>query len=517
MYRNTSHGNLHFSHCVPWSQHWNPKGSSGSRSRCSSRSRQSYPVKEVWDWGWHQGNDAEHSFRAGSSSRCRSGSPGHGAANRTSLQELADSLLSCCAAGSLPRLRALLTRAGVGGEVAIQKIFTFARERGTQHTPLHLLARKGDVQMCALLLSADCSLLHAQDATGAAPLSTAIMHGHIQVARLLLSAGARPDHADRKGRNAFHAACCHGDTNFLAMLLDDMPGLVASLDAQRRNGLCYVFGNRDHTRQSQVLALLLRRACDANNVDHLGLTPLFYATESGNAAAAGLLFKYAEQPSIPNPRALPRQASMPFADFEKYSGVAPSRAGAQCEGDGVWGQGEPAGVSPRACGGDACRDAMQDHLEQRRLQGIAEMTARRQAAMLQTYSETDEKPRQQREARAERKLSAGDDSAIDKIRAWARDLTDDEFHRLYKEDLLLARLVAELRDAKTRGPAGPESSPAVKEQSAAARVAASTPAAESPVPKAAAKPSASKPVATLIRRGDAECVSKLSRANDRPA
>lgn len=184
MYRKTSHGNLHFSHSVPWSQHWNPKGTSGSRSRNSSRSRQNYPVKEVWDWGWHQGNDTEHSYRPGSSSRCRSGSPGHGAANRTSLQELADSLLSCCAAGNLPRFRALLTRVGVmngsGGEVAVQKIFTFARERGTQYTPLHLLARQGHLQMCALLLSADCSLLHAQDATGAAPLSTAIMHGHIQ-------------------------------------------------------------------------------------------------------------------------------------------------------------------------------------------------------------------------------------------------------------------------------------------------------------------------------------------------
>lgn len=371
--------------------------------------------------------------------------------------------------------------------------------------------------MCALLLSADCSLLHAQDATGAAPLSTAIMHGHIQMARLLLSAGAHPDHADQKGRNAFHASCRYGDVNFLAMLLENTPSLVDSLDSQRRNGLCYLFGNRDHARQSQVLALLLRRACDANNVDNLGLTPLFYATESGNAAAAGLLFKYADQPSIPNPRALPRQASMPSVDFEKGSRVALGRAAALRETDEVWAQGEPVGVSPlSSSAGSACRDVMQERLEQRRLQGIEEMNARRQAAMLRKHSEADEKLRQQREARTDHKGS------IENIRAWARDLTEHEFRRLSEEDLLLARLVAELRNAKTSGPAGLDSSPAVsdvpnlstagsaapkasaaksaalkpsdsaKQASAADKVATSPKAAESHVPKSAAARSEAK-------------------------
>ncbi len=57
------------------------------------------------------------------------------------------------------------------------------------HYPLHVVAKQGKISLLAALLKHQATLT-VQNASGLTPVDSAILHGHIQAAELLLNAGA---------------------------------------------------------------------------------------------------------------------------------------------------------------------------------------------------------------------------------------------------------------------------------------------------------------------------------------
>ena len=82
-------------------------------------------------------------------------------------------------------------------------------------------AKKGDAATVRKLLGRDKSLLRARDKDGSTPLHCAAWNGHVEVATILLDAGADINDHNRNGHwgtTALHAAA-HGDQKQIAALL----------------------------------------------------------------------------------------------------------------------------------------------------------------------------------------------------------------------------------------------------------------------------------------------------------
>lgn len=81
-----------------------------------------------------------------------------------------------------------LQRAEVGGAVV-----------RAQPTPLHVAANADDVAALERLLADPSTRVDATDADGRTPLQYAVVAGQVRAVRMLLAAGADPDHADSAG------------------------------------------------------------------------------------------------------------------------------------------------------------------------------------------------------------------------------------------------------------------------------------------------------------------------------
>ncbi len=82
-------------------------------------------------------------------------------------------------------------------------------------------AKKGDAPTVRKLLARDKSVVRARDKDGSTPLHCAAWNGHVQVAKILLQAGADINDHSRNahwGTTPLHAAA-HGDQKQVAALL----------------------------------------------------------------------------------------------------------------------------------------------------------------------------------------------------------------------------------------------------------------------------------------------------------
>ena len=68
-----------------------------------------------------------------------------------------------------------------------------------QPTPLHVAASADDVAAIERLLAEPATRVDATDADGRTPLQYAVMAANMRAVRMLLAAGADPDHADSAG------------------------------------------------------------------------------------------------------------------------------------------------------------------------------------------------------------------------------------------------------------------------------------------------------------------------------
>jgi ankyrin repeat protein len=115
-------------------------------------------------------------------------------------------------------------------------------------------AKKGDVALAVALLKADPSLARTAEADGTTPLHCAAWKGHVEVAELLLDAGAEV--------NALNQDAHYGGTPLHAAA---------------------------HGNQKPVVELLIRRGAALDVVSCNGRTPLQETTYHSATAAAKLL------------------------------------------------------------------------------------------------------------------------------------------------------------------------------------------------------------------------------------
>ncbi|KAF2024010.1 ankyrin repeat protein, partial [Setomelanomma holmii] len=85
-------------------------------------------------------------------------------------------------------------------------------------TPLHIAAKKGDVDLGKALLD-HCAEIDAQDANGTTALAEVCHHGHAAFARMLLVAGAKAGQPVRSGHTSLHSACAQGHKAVVHLLL----------------------------------------------------------------------------------------------------------------------------------------------------------------------------------------------------------------------------------------------------------------------------------------------------------
>lgn len=80
-----------------------------------------------------------------------------------------------------------------------------ARSGVGEQTPLHMAARRGNVNVVEALLNAEAEI-EARDTKGETPLRRAVNCGHPEVVRLLLEHGANPNAPDKHGKTPLQAA-----------------------------------------------------------------------------------------------------------------------------------------------------------------------------------------------------------------------------------------------------------------------------------------------------------------------
>ena len=122
------------------------------------------------------------------------------------------------------------------------------------------------------VLEYDKDLCHC----GSTPFLLAARYGHIDVASLLLSHGARPDVMDGFGATPLHVAACHGHYRFIDWLILQRP-VYFQINHRSKNhstllhsaAICH--NNKD-------IEPLISRGARIDLIDDNGMTPLHYST-----------------------------------------------------------------------------------------------------------------------------------------------------------------------------------------------------------------------------------------------
>ncbi|TKR94474.1 hypothetical protein L596_008750 [Steinernema carpocapsae] len=88
-------------------------------------------------------------------------------------------------------------------------------------TPLHVAAKKGDLETCKLYAENGFNMSPA-DNYGATPLHVAAREGHTNLVEALIRLGADPDIRDAQGRTAVFHACLAGKASTLQAMISRM-------------------------------------------------------------------------------------------------------------------------------------------------------------------------------------------------------------------------------------------------------------------------------------------------------
>jgi ankyrin repeat protein len=176
-----------------------------------------------------------------------------------------------------PRVRALLAdRADAAAVAGVQADGT---------TALHWAAHHGNAEATKLLLSAGASAESA-NRYGVTPLSLACVAGDGEVVRSLLAAGADADAAARGGETPLMTAARTGLADPVRALLD----AGAKVDAADRSGqTALMWAAADGN--AEVVTLLINKGADPHARLKSGFTPMQFAAREGRTAVVRALLK----------------------------------------------------------------------------------------------------------------------------------------------------------------------------------------------------------------------------------
>ncbi len=153
--------------------------------------------------------------------------------------------------------------------------------------PIHFAAMGGHLEIAALLLEAGADL-EAGDSDESRPLDVAANAGQIEMVEFLLDRGADIDRKDNNGSCPLSFASRAGHADVMRLLIER----GADLAAVHEDGASGILLQSSFRGSPEVIALLIERGADVNYAQHRGATPLMYACRSGNAAVARSLIEH---------------------------------------------------------------------------------------------------------------------------------------------------------------------------------------------------------------------------------
>jgi ankyrin repeat protein len=161
------------------------------------------------------------------------------------------------------------------------------KEDGKGDSPLHLAAWEGHVEVASILISAGANIDRLSGRDGNTPLLCAIVGRRIDMARALLRHGARVSARSPKDMLPLHQAAITGQSAMCELLLEKGAN-VDCRDGEANTPLHYAATIGD----IRTINVLLKEGADVNCRQETNLTPLHWACHKGHTEAVKILLRH---------------------------------------------------------------------------------------------------------------------------------------------------------------------------------------------------------------------------------
>ena len=131
---------------------------------------------------------------------------------------------------------------------------------------------------------------------GSTPFLLAARYGHIDIAKLLLRHGARPDVMDCFGATPLHVAACHGHYRFIDWLIRRRP-LSFKINHRSKNQSTLLH-SAAICHNNKNIEPLISRGAKIDLIDNEGMTPLHYSALNAVKMDDITIFKTTINPSL---------------------------------------------------------------------------------------------------------------------------------------------------------------------------------------------------------------------------
>jgi ankyrin repeat protein len=155
---------------------------------------------------------------------------------------------------------------------------------GNYYNNIARAAEANDVAKVRALLSSGNSVNETEADSQRTGLHTAAINGNLQIAAILIKAGARIDARDNLGNTPLIYAADHGHIEMAKLLID----VGAQVDADNKNGMTpLMVAAKDG--EVEMVRILLTRGANPNKSDYTGRDSLGWALDSHRPAVIAIL------------------------------------------------------------------------------------------------------------------------------------------------------------------------------------------------------------------------------------